>query len=160
MTSPNRQPIAAQLAAALAEIFRDSGQDVALDAHGMVALAFDDGASITLEAPDGADFAAMHSQVLRVSTSDTATLLRALSLNGFGLPMRNAWLAHDAEGGALILCTTLGAEQMNPDALSGTISGFADIRAEVVRLLMHDGPSAGDPADDLHADSGGAFLRI
>ena len=137
------QGLARDLNAALAIVFQDAEDRFELDRHGMVTIAFGDMGDVVLQALPDHDTALLSAEVCPIGRDDTELLRRALEANLFTLAPPGAYLAHDADRGALVLCQASGSQVRHADGLADCLTAFVAGIA-TARAVMLAPPVAAD----------------
>ena len=109
----------------LAKVFMGNSGDFILDDNGLLAMSFDSGVEVTLQAVEGSRQVIVSSEVVRVAGADSVVLKRALELNHFGISPLGAYLALDEAQSSIVLCQVGEATLLDVELLGDFLAGFA-----------------------------------
>jgi hypothetical protein len=139
---------------ALSRLFPAFQSQLKLDERGMIGLAFEDGAWIVIEVPEGSPTLFAYTALASLADGDQDDLMRrALERNLFRTGMVHGWIALDTREQKLVLCATLDRPSgVTHEVLQSFFSEILAVAASLSRDLIHHSQAAAGaevPSDAL-----------
>jgi Tir chaperone protein (CesT) family len=127
------------------------------------------GVQVSIEVPQGGEFATFYSLLVELPPENSEPLLkRALGLNVLQSQIRGGAVAFDPRNGWIVFNLSVDVEPLDEIGFSNALGNFVDITSELIPMLSDDAQHAGDSVSGANVsgkepssgDPSESFLRV
>ena len=127
------------------------------------------GVEVSIEVPQGAEFATFYSLLVELPPENSEPLLkRALGLNVLQSQIRGGAVAFDPRNGWIVFNLSVDVESLDETGFGNALGNFVDITSELIPMLSDAAQRAGDSMSGANlsgkepssGDPNASFLRV